>query len=477
MLRKQFNVAALYTAASGRLAWTKAQLRPYVVHDYDDEQTPSSWMFDTFLLLDFKVRDGNVNYSVETSFLSQCTVAKKSHWIKLMDSYFGDENATDSILSRLDEVVGEVKQELGNPGFKHKVILCVPEPISCYVNPSNSGGRIPIYSINDIPQELQSAYVWNDIREANEEDITFFRIEKPNGGTDAKHEHSACSASVKWFVHECVTRWLAAGFENLDLVGFYWIGEGSPGWYVAFDTFLELSSYIHEDLLQEFGLDLFLCFAPYSSYYWGVWTDNGQWTPYRQQCPAFDLVFAQPGYSASHGADATTEYTTRLLYTVNLAASLGDGVVFETDEHCLYGCEADHDRYLRVGRYLDVLNNRYSMSLFYYMGNGLLAYAYDAQTPKVIGQYSFSFSDEDYEFLDRLAGFISRRRHQIELYNNADVNEDGDVDVVDLNIVLNEMLGYNTGYSDRADVNQDGSVDISDYNAAQNVMLGGLANI
>lgn len=49
MLRKQMNIAALYIAASGRLPWTKAQLRPYVVHDYVDEETPSSWMFDTFV--------------------------------------------------------------------------------------------------------------------------------------------------------------------------------------------------------------------------------------------------------------------------------------------------------------------------------------------------------------------------------------------------------------------------------------------
>lgn len=472
-------MAALYTVANGRLPWTKAQLRPYVIHDYQDEQKPSSWMFDAFLLLDFKVYDGSHNYAVETSFLSQSPVAKKSHWIELMNSYFGPEGQTpeDSVLSRLDELIGEVKSEIGDPDFRHKIVLCVPEPISCYVNPDNLGGRIPIYSMDDIPESLRQDYVWNDVCDEGEEDIVFFRKQKPDGGLDAKHECPACSDAVKWFVGECVRRWVEAGYENLDLAGFYWVGEGSPGWYVAFDTFLELSRYIHEDILEQYGLKLSFCFAPYSAYYKGVWTDNGQWTPYRQQCQAFDYVYAQPAYSSAHGSDAETEYATHLSYTVGLAASLGDGIVFETDEFCLYSSEANHDRYQRVGRYLDALDNRYLMSLLYYMGYGVLAYAYDSDTPNVIGPNTFSFVDEDYVLFDRLADFVSRRRTQLNLYNRADVNEDGEVDVDDLQIVLNEMFGYHTDYGDRADVNLDGTVDILDFNAVQNVINGDLSNI
>lgn len=116
MLRKQMNVAALYTAASNRLPWTKAQLRPYVVHNFTDEQKPSSWLFDIFLLLDFKVFDGTRNYAVETSFLSQSPVAKKSHWKLLMDSYFDTEGVTpeNSVLSRLDEFVSRRRTQLSS---------------------------------------------------------------------------------------------------------------------------------------------------------------------------------------------------------------------------------------------------------------------------------------------------------------------------------------------------------------------------
>lgn len=46
------NVAAIYTAAKGRLPWTTEQLRPYVVHSFQDTTKPDSWFFDTFQLLD-----------------------------------------------------------------------------------------------------------------------------------------------------------------------------------------------------------------------------------------------------------------------------------------------------------------------------------------------------------------------------------------------------------------------------------------
>ena len=73
--------------------------------------------------------------------------------------------------------------------------------------------------------------------------------------------------------------------------------------------------------------------------------------------------------------------------------------------------------------------------------------------------------------------FVHRRHRQITAYNNADVNEDGTVDVVDMQIVLNEMLGISTAYADRADVNRDGIVDIVDVNQISHVMLGHLSEM
>ena len=53
---------------------------------------------------------------------------------------------------------------------------------------------------------------------------------------------------------------------------------------------------------------------------------------------------------------------------------------------------------------------------------------------------------------------------------NADLNDDGSVDISDVNIVINMMLGKDT--SNNGDITGDGQVDISDVNAVINAMLG-----
>ena len=55
---------------------------------------------------------------------------------------------------------------------------------------------------------------------------------------------------------------------------------------------------------------------------------------------------------------------------------------------------------------------------------------------------------------------------------NADVNDDSTVDIDDVNIVVNHILGYITRPIVYEDVNGDGVVDIDDVNAVINQMLG-----
>lgn len=52
-----------------------------------------------------------------------------------------------------------------------------------------------------------------------------------------------------------------------------------------------------------------------------------------------------------------------------------------------------------------------------------------------------------------------------------DINDDGHVDISDVNAVINMMLGK-TALTSAGDVNSDGKVDISDVNAIINLMLG-----
>ena len=55
-----------------------------------------------------------------------------------------------------------------------------------------------------------------------------------------------------------------------------------------------------------------------------------------------------------------------------------------------------------------------------------------------------------------------------------DINGDGKVDVTDVNIIINIMLGkaQASNYPGRADINEDDNVDVSDVNIVINIMLG-----
>jgi hypothetical protein len=59
-------------------------------------------------------------------------------------------------------------------------------------------------------------------------------------------------------------------------------------------------------------------------------------------------------------------------------------------------------------------------------------------------------------------------------YAVGDVDGDGKVDVTDVNIVVNIILGKDNAanYNGRADVNGADGVDVSDVNAIVNIILG-----
>ena len=59
-------------------------------------------------------------------------------------------------------------------------------------------------------------------------------------------------------------------------------------------------------------------------------------------------------------------------------------------------------------------------------------------------------------------------------YTVGDVNGDGNVDVSDVNIIINIMLGKDDGsaYDGRQFVTDDNTVDVSDVNLVINIMLG-----
>lgn len=480
------NIAAIYTAARGRLPWTTEQLMPYVVHTYQDTTKPKSWFFDTFLLLDLKVKRGSTNAYLVTSVNATTdsidneghqisgSVGKKDDWEQLIDSYFSPINGNnDSILKRLDDCIAAAKLELGNHSFKHRVFLAVPEPIT-YVKYYVDGAIEHKHICN--PYDPQ-AYTWGYFPDSNEElqEISFSRKLNADGSRDFVNGEPACDMAINWFIDECVERWGQASLPNLELAGFYWVGENRPGLYVAYKTFLNFINRVH-------GYNLLACISLYSTPYVGAWNSNSPYTPYRDQMhnvgADFDHLFAQPNYSLGAGHESHTYQD--LLNVVSIANNNSVNIVIEMDENCLTVNNTGNlflCRHCRVMQYLEVLQTITDMDLFYYLSGGLLAYAYDTttNTDPNTGNTINQFVGNDYHLFDCLAEFVTNRRRE-EAISRVDVNQDGIVDVADFQIVQNVMMGTDTDpdHVARADVNKDGVIDISDCNIVQSVVLNGL---
>lgn len=476
------NVATIYTAACSRLPWTAEQLRPYVVHSYQDTSKPDTWFFDTFLLLDFKVRRGSSDAEVQSgAFLSK--VGLKEDWQNLINSYFSPINGnTNSVLKRLDDCIAAAKLELGEPSFKHRVFLSIPEPVT-YIKYTDVHGAIHgkhILSVND-----PHAYLWGTLPAQNStDDINVIFSRKPqNNSYNFEEGEPSCVLALKWFVDTCVTAWNQAHLQNLELAGFHYIGEGNPGLYVAFDTLKDLRSYISTEYP---GLSLSISFY-YGTYKPdGVWNSNGQWETYRSKCHnTYDFVFGQPNYSLGGGHDSRTALDMYNLINQaqqyvngesNTTIKTREGIVVEMDNSCvhdLYSGTLLPTPHCRTSFYLHVLAGKNELNLLYYMGESLLANAYDAPTNASHGNLPFSAAD--YRLFDHLAAFVTNRR-RAEALARVNVDQNEILDIQDLNVILNVMQGTDTdpNHVARADVNRDGVVDINDYNIVQNAMLNGL---
>ena len=89
-----------------------------------------------------------------------------------------------------------------------------------------------------------------------------------------------------------------------------------------------------------------------------------------------------------------------------------------------------------------------------------------------------NFADE-IEYLkgwlnDRLAWMDQQLDYTPDSLLTGDVNGDGVVDIADVNIVINIMLGKDTpdGYPGQANVDGKAAIDIADVNMVINIMLG-----
>lgn len=222
------DLALIYQGGSHRLDWTVDEFRPYVVHEFSDGT--KDWLFDGFLFLEFKNGSGR-HYTVGYEKLN----ARKGEWAWLLDRIFEEGKS----LSALDACITEQIAELGKPGFKHQIVLGLPEAILDQKDWGELDGRTLDFS--------------------KEEDQL---------------------AATRWYIDELMKRFKAAKYKNLELSGFYWVAETNN--YCGQLT-VPISEYIH-------SLGKLFYWIPY-------WQSKGaeDW-----KALGFDVAYQQPNHFFNH---------------------------------------------------------------------------------------------------------------------------------------------------------------------------------
>ena len=222
------DLALIYQGGSHRLDWTVDEFRPYVVHEFADGT--KDWLFDGFLFLEFKNGSGR-HYTVGYEKLN----ARKGEWAWLLDRIFEEGKS----LSALDACITEEIAELGKPGFKHQIVLGLPEAILDQKDWGELDGRVLDFS--------------------KEEDQL---------------------AATRWYIDELMKRFKAAKYKNLELSGFYWVAETNSH---CGELTVPISEYIH-------SLGKLFYWIPY-------WQSKGagEW-----KALGFDVAYQQPNHFFNH---------------------------------------------------------------------------------------------------------------------------------------------------------------------------------
>lgn len=223
------DLGLIYAGGSQRPDWSADELRPYIAHTFANGKT--DWLFDGFLFLEFQTGPTGVG---NFEFIPQRSVrpAKKNHYIAYLDRLF----AAGVSLDALDKEISRLKRVIGDPGFKHKIVLTL-----------------------FVPRDGQT-----DWGRLNGHDVDFNRM-------DDKVE------VVEWMLNQLVARFNAARYENIELIGMYWPYEELR--QDAGELAKNVAALVHAKGLKFCWIPWFK--APGSDHWW----DYG-----------FDMVYQQPNY-------------------------------------------------------------------------------------------------------------------------------------------------------------------------------------
>jgi len=179
---------------------TEKELAYYVAHIRESGE-PEEWFFDSFLPFAFRIPSGNSLYNDINLGTTRCgegdffavpspNPGHRGDWEAMLDALF----APDGFLHRLDNTINGLIPRLGAPGHKRNVVITIPYPHPrqlCWGRLKPTGPR------------LNFGVVMQNLVKATEQRLL------------------AC----KWFVNETLARWKKTEFQELHLLGFYWVYE------------------------------------------------------------------------------------------------------------------------------------------------------------------------------------------------------------------------------------------------------------
>lgn len=218
------DIVLMYYGANNREKWNTNQLSHFVTHTFADGHT--DWLFPAFLYLEFRIADKDI--MLAPGYAKK--PATKTDWQWLIDRYFAKNEGLDA----LNKAVQNAKVKLGEPPFKHKVILGIPSPIKNQTDWGRTNRQLKFTNVND-------------------------RI-----------------AALQWFIDNLLSRFYAAKYENIELGGLYWVDEDME---TCGELFPMLSNYVKSKGVKFYWIPYFRA------------KGRERWSYY-----GFDYAYLQPNY-------------------------------------------------------------------------------------------------------------------------------------------------------------------------------------
>lgn len=191
--------------------WSETRLKPHVT--FTDESGKEQWLHEAFLFI------GNEDAQTNSIFCISADGKKsgdQAAWQRFADYWI----SSTGVIKTLDQTIANAKSRIGDPTFKHKVVMTMPDPIM----------------LEYFTNKSSSTTYW--------------------GKVDGRQlDFSSTSDQVlayQWFIDYIRAAWDNAAPQNIELAGFYILSEDlvakSSGWNYKYKRWDKILPYVAEYL-------------------------------------------------------------------------------------------------------------------------------------------------------------------------------------------------------------------------------------